>query len=117
MPPVDHVLAVYGTLRPGRSNFGVVADVAGEWYAGTIRGRLGTRRTGHYRGFPAFVVDPEGPDVPVSVLVSADLPNHWDRLDAFEGPGYCRVEIDVRADVASGAPVPLLRAFVYESIE
>lgn len=116
-PPVEHVLAVYGTLRPGESNFGLVADIDGFWFTGTIRGELGVRRTGHYRGFPAFVIVPDGPAVPVAVLVSAELPAHWERLDRFEGPGYRRTTIDVMADPGSGAPLARYRAYVYESVD
>ena len=55
--------------------------------------------------------------MPVDVLVSDELPAHWPRLDAFEGPGYRRVVVDVTLDAsdnADGAP-SLLQANVYES--
>ena len=42
-------------------------------------------------GYPAIVLDPHGREVAVVVLESGDLPAHWARLDAFEGPGYERV--------------------------
>jgi len=42
-------------------------------------------------GFPALVLDPTGPEIEVQVLESAELPEHWERLDEFEGSGYQRV--------------------------
>lgn len=38
---------------------------------------------------------PMGPEVMVQLFTSEDLPDHWDRLDAFEGDEYERVPIDV----------------------
>ncbi len=116
-PPVAHVLLAYGTLAPGESNHDVVSGVGGRWYRGSVRGTKGVRRSGHYRGFPAFVPDPAGPPVDVAILVSAELVDHWDRLDEFEGPGYRRIEIEARTDPASGAPWPRCRGFIYESID
>ncbi len=114
-PPADHVLVVYGTLRPGRSNFDIVASIPGTWLSGTIRGTLGTHPAGHYAGFPAFRREPASDqvagEVPVDVLVSDELPGHWSRLDAFEGPGYRRVVVAVTLDAD---PTPL-QAMVYES--
>jgi gamma-glutamylcyclotransferase (GGCT)/AIG2-like uncharacterized protein YtfP len=46
-------------------------------------------------GFPAIVLDAGGPEVAVEVFESEALTEHWDRLDAFEGPGYRRVAVDV----------------------
>jgi gamma-glutamylcyclotransferase (GGCT)/AIG2-like uncharacterized protein YtfP len=34
--------------------------------------------------------------VDVYLFESADLPDHWSRLDEFEGPGYRRVVTQVR---------------------
>jgi gamma-glutamylcyclotransferase (GGCT)/AIG2-like uncharacterized protein YtfP len=107
--PAAHVLAVYGTLRPGESNYGVVAPIVGTWLSGTIRGTLGRHPTGRYEGYPAFRHDPAAGEVDVDVLVSSKLPGHWDRLDAFEGPGYRRVMVEVVV------PDGRLQAFVYES--
>ena len=42
-------------------------------------------------GYPALRLDPDGSTVGVDIFESADLPAHWARLDAFEGPGYERV--------------------------
>jgi gamma-glutamylcyclotransferase (GGCT)/AIG2-like uncharacterized protein YtfP len=47
-------------------------------------------------GFPAFEWRPGRAEVPVSVLTSDALPEHWARLDAFEGSEYCRILVPVR---------------------
>jgi gamma-glutamylcyclotransferase (GGCT)/AIG2-like uncharacterized protein YtfP len=52
-------------------------------------------------GYPALVLDPAGPTVAVQVFTSSDLPDHWDRLDAFEGAGYRRVAITVQTHVGT----------------
>ena len=46
-------------------------------------------------GYPAMKWDPEGEEIPVAVLRSLALPAHWDRLDQFEGPDYCRILVPV----------------------
>ncbi len=47
-------------------------------------------------GYPALVLDANGSEITVDVFESVDLPAHWARLDAFEGPGYQRVVTTVR---------------------
>jgi len=42
-------------------------------------------------GYPALVLGPESSAIDVEVFESADLPDHWARLDDFEGPDYQRV--------------------------
>jgi gamma-glutamylcyclotransferase (GGCT)/AIG2-like uncharacterized protein YtfP len=84
-------LAAYGTLRPGESNFAMLADVEGIWVVGTVRG---TRFVAN--GFPAFNWRASQEQVPVSVLTSAALAVDWARLDDFEGRGYCRILVPVR---------------------
>lgn len=73
----------------------MVVDLEGRWIAGTVRGRRFDSGWGAALGFPGLVPDPSGPEVAVQVLESPDLPARWSRLDAFEGPGYRRVPIDV----------------------
>lgn len=41
-------------------------------------------------------MDPFGPIVNVDVFESAELPDHWNRLDEFEGSGYQRVATTVK---------------------
>ena len=41
-------------------------------------------------GYPGIDLDPDGPTVAVQLFESPDLPEHWTRLDEFEGSGYRR---------------------------
>ena len=84
-------LAVYGTLRPGQPNHHQLDGLNGEWRAGKVRGRLVDEGWAAGLGYPALLLDPAAPHLAVELFESPDLPQHWDRLDAFEGPGYRRV--------------------------
>ena len=84
-------LAVYGTLRPGQPNHHQLAGLDGEWRAGAVRGRLVDEGWAASLGHRALVLDPAAPQVAVDLFESPDLPQHWGRLDAFEGPGYRRI--------------------------
>jgi gamma-glutamylcyclotransferase (GGCT)/AIG2-like uncharacterized protein YtfP len=46
-------------------------------------------------GYPALILDADGSLIDVDVFESPTLPRHRHRLDAFEGPGYRRVAVDV----------------------
>ena len=100
-------LATYGTLSPGRSNHGQLSDLPGRWLVGRVRGSLVDAGWGATLGYPALILDAAGSDVDVDVFESLALPDHWRRLDAFEGPGYRRVAVDV-ATVEGVLP-----AFIY----
>jgi gamma-glutamylcyclotransferase (GGCT)/AIG2-like uncharacterized protein YtfP len=63
----------------------------GAWTTGEVRGRLVEHGWGAALGYPGLVLAPEGEVVTVELLSSEDLPNHWARLDAFEGAEYRRV--------------------------
>jgi gamma-glutamylcyclotransferase (GGCT)/AIG2-like uncharacterized protein YtfP len=89
-------LATYGSLAPGRPNHHHVAGLRGRWFPGVVHGRFVEHGWGAALGYPARVLDPEGPAIDVQVLESVDLPAHWARLDDFEGPGYARVLAPVR---------------------
>ena len=91
----EHRLATYGTLGPGRPNHHQLAELAGQWSTGWVRGRRLKAGWGAAQGFPGLVLDPEGEAVPVDLLSSKDLPDHWPRLDAFEGDEYRRVVAEV----------------------
>lgn len=86
----DCRLAVYGSLAPGRPNHHQLQGLSGRWIDGSVRGELRREGWGSELGYPALVLDARGPEVAVHVLDSAVLPDHWDRLDRFEGPGYRR---------------------------
>jgi gamma-glutamylcyclotransferase (GGCT)/AIG2-like uncharacterized protein YtfP len=89
-------LAVYGTLAPGRANHHQLTGLSGRWIEGTVRGQLHEAGWGAYLGYPAIVLDADGPEVSVQLFESSDLPEHWDRLDTFEGPAYRRAVTTVR---------------------
>jgi gamma-glutamylcyclotransferase (GGCT)/AIG2-like uncharacterized protein YtfP len=42
-----------------------------------------------------LILYPDATSVEVFVFESRQLPQHWHRLDTFEGPGYRRVAVDV----------------------
>ena len=83
-------LIAYGTLRPGRSNHHVVADIPGDWVPGRIEGYID--KSGHY---PRYRPMRNGQWHDVEILVSPALPRYWRRIDRFEGPHYRRVIIPV----------------------
>lgn len=88
-------LATYGTLAPGRVNSGQLADLTGCWRQGSVRGRLVEAGWGAELGYPGLILDPSGQVIEVHLFESPELPNHWPRLDAFEGAGYRRVVTQV----------------------
>jgi gamma-glutamylcyclotransferase (GGCT)/AIG2-like uncharacterized protein YtfP len=89
-------LATYGTLAPGRPNHGQLRSLPGRWLVGHVRGSLVEDGWGAALGYPGLILDSDDDrHVEVHVFESAALVNHWDRLDAFEGPGYRRVTVDV----------------------
>jgi gamma-glutamylcyclotransferase (GGCT)/AIG2-like uncharacterized protein YtfP len=90
-----HRLATYGSLAPGRVNHFQLDGLNGRWSAGRVNATLIDRGWGAGLGYPAIVLDPDGPPVEVQVFESVDLPDHWSRLDEFEGPGYSRVVASV----------------------
>jgi len=82
-------------LAPGRQNDGQLNELPGGWLVGVVRGSLVDAGWGAKLGFPALILDPDGGSIEVSVFESEALLDHWHRLDAFEGPGYRRVTVDV----------------------
>jgi gamma-glutamylcyclotransferase (GGCT)/AIG2-like uncharacterized protein YtfP len=94
--PADTRLATYGTLAPGRVNHHQLAGLKGNWQQGTVRGRLVASGWAAALGYPGLVLDPLGPAFEVYLFESAELPDHWPRLDEFEGTGYRRVVTQVR---------------------
>ena len=69
------------------------------WVFGRRAGlRLASRRERARSGRLGLILpmlDGDGPVLHVAVFESQALPQHWDRLDAFEGPGYRRVTLEV----------------------
>jgi gamma-glutamylcyclotransferase (GGCT)/AIG2-like uncharacterized protein YtfP len=100
-------LAVYGSLAPGQVNHHQLAHLKGRWRRGTVRGKRIDAGWGATLGFPGLILDPSGPAVDVYLFESSDLPDHWSRLDEFEGPGYQRVITRVRTEDGD------LNAYIY----
>lgn len=92
----QNVLIVYGSLKPGEVNHHLVANIKGEWIDGTVSGEIGSWR--QYLRFLHNTVNAQ--TLAVKLLISAELPNHWERLDAFEGEAYERIVIE--AETARG---------------
>ncbi len=88
-------LATYGTLGPGRPNDHQLSGLEGRWSIGSVRGDLFEGGWGAAQGFPGLILSPTGAPVTVDIFTSDDLPDHWSRLDAFEGPEYRRVATKV----------------------
>ncbi len=86
-------LIVYGSLAPGGANAFLLAGLVGEWHKCHIRGQLGA-----FRGFKSFRYDPQGPEHPAWLLVSAELPGALPDLDDFEGEEYERRIIPARVN-------------------
>lgn len=105
---LEHRLATYGTLAPGRSNAHVLEELSGTWTRGSVRGHL---HEPGWRIYPGIVLDDSGPEVAVYVFVSPDLPAHWRRLDEFEGPGYRRVPVLVSSEAGE------VSAYVYALVD
>ena len=112
---LEHRLATYGTLAPGRPNAHLLDGLAGTWTVGTIKGHLYVRGWGADDGYPGIVLDASGPVVQVHVFASRDLAAHWQRLDDFEGPGYWRVPVSVSID--SGEVAAYVYALANDSEE
>src|SRR5918993_417143 len=102
-----HRLATYGSLAPGRPNHHQLDGLDGRWSRGHIHGTLVDAGWGAGLGYPALILDPDGPSIEVHVFESVDLPAHWSRLDRFEGPGYRRAATTVHMPSADAD------AFVY----
>jgi gamma-glutamylcyclotransferase (GGCT)/AIG2-like uncharacterized protein YtfP len=86
-----HHLIAYGSLMPGGLNHGLLSHLSGEWRQGWIAGELLDRGWSAAMSYPALRWCPEGGEVPAWAFVSPDLPDHWNRLDDFEGLEYQRI--------------------------
>ncbi|WP_206239865.1 gamma-glutamylcyclotransferase family protein [Novosphingobium terrae] len=98
---IDHRLATYGTLAPGRPNHHQLSMIEGRWSVGFVRGRLVDQGWGAALGYPALVPGEDGDRVEVHLFEAAGLAQHWPRLDAFEGAEYRRAPITVETGGAT----------------
>lgn len=94
----DQRLATYGSLAPGRVNHHELDGLTGTWRKGVVRGKLIDNGWGAGLGYPAIIPDVTASPVEVFIFESADLRDHWDRLDAFEGVEYERVAVEAETD-------------------
>ena len=97
-PDRDTRLATYGTLAPGRVNHHQLAALQGTWSEGWVMGHLQQAGWGAAHGYPGLILAESGDRVPLHLFTSGGLPDHWDRLDAFEGAEYQRTSIEVQTD-------------------
>jgi gamma-glutamylcyclotransferase (GGCT)/AIG2-like uncharacterized protein YtfP len=82
-------LAVYGTLAPGEANAHILAACPGTWSLGEVHGRRALR------DYPVFTYAHGAGVINMQVLHSQNLPEHWSRIDEFEGGHYCRILVPV----------------------
>ena len=101
-------LFVYGTLAPGRRNHSVLEDIPGSWEKATLKGKLLNEGWGSEFGCPGIVPSDKGKEVEGFVFSSDHLPDHWLKLDEYEGTGYKRVPVLVK--IESGERI---EAYVY----
>ena len=94
---VEH-LFVYGTLKPGHANAHLLEAIGGTWQAATVRGTLRPAGWAAAQGYPALTLDERGAEVRGFVFSSDRLAQHWERLDAFEGEDYERVQAQAKLD-------------------
>jgi gamma-glutamylcyclotransferase (GGCT)/AIG2-like uncharacterized protein YtfP len=88
---VSRRLIAYGSLAPGGLNHGLLADLDGEWLSGWVTGELLEQGWSAAMSYPALRWCPEGGRIPAFLLLSDGLPDHWKRLDRFEGLEYKRI--------------------------
>jgi gamma-glutamylcyclotransferase (GGCT)/AIG2-like uncharacterized protein YtfP len=100
-------LATYGSLAPGRPNHHQLDALDGRWSEGHVYGKLIDAGWGAGLGYPVLILDPDGSAISVQIFESMSLPDHWSRLDDFEGLGYQRVVTSV------STPAGAVRASIY----
>jgi gamma-glutamylcyclotransferase (GGCT)/AIG2-like uncharacterized protein YtfP len=88
---VSRHLIVYGSLAPGGLNHGLLSGLEGEWKRGWVTGELLEIGWGAAMSYPALRWCPEGKDIDAFLFISPHLPEHWPRLDDFEGLEYRRI--------------------------
>ena len=88
----------YWTLGRGKPNHHQLDGLDGRWLKGHVNGMLVDAGCGASVGYPALVLQADGPAIDVEVFESADLPDHWARLDDFEGDGSTRCDHSAYTD-------------------
>lgn len=93
----QHRLASYGSLKPGGINHHQLDGLRGRWFAGKVQGRIVGDAGGSATGYLGLILG-EGSDVDLMIFESEDLPDHWERLDIFEGESYGREVVEVETE-------------------
>ncbi len=101
-------LFVYGSLAPGETNHGVMSQISGKWQSAHLQGNLINPNWRTEGGYPSFELNQNADWVQGMIFSSDHLPDHWSRLDAFEGQGYVR-----SAAIAKTRDNQLVEVFVY----
>jgi gamma-glutamylcyclotransferase (GGCT)/AIG2-like uncharacterized protein YtfP len=112
---VDHRLAIYGTLAPGKPNHHVVQPLGGEWCDGFVEGDMLDVGWGAAMGYRALLPRLGGESVPVKLLTAPRLGTAWEELDRFEGPDYERLLVPVfgAARSSQAERMPIAVAYLY----
>ena len=109
----SEILAVYGSLAPGKSNYHIVEPLGGEWTDGFIEGDLFQTGWGAALGYWAFRPRLGGERIAVKVLTSPRLSGAWQMLDDFEGSEYERILVAVFKNGSADLPELLTVANIY----
>jgi len=109
----SEILAVYGSLAPGKSNYHIVEPLGGEWTDGFIEGDLFQTGWGAALGYWAFRPRVGGERIAVKVLTSPRLSGAWQMLDDFEGSEYERILVAVFRNGSAEPPELLTVANIY----
>lgn len=96
-------LFVYGSLQPGKDNAFRLERLGGQWQKASVRGQFLDRGFRAGTGFPALILDEDGPEISGYLFCSPQLASAWPELDAFEGSDYERVS--ARVSLAGGQVV------------
>ena len=88
-------LAAYGSLAPGEANHHILDGIEGSWSSGSVRGVRHDTGWGAGLGYPGMRWDPTAEPIEVQLFTSSDLPDHWERIDEFEGEAYGRILVPV----------------------
>lgn len=91
-------LFVYGTLQPGESAGHLLQRLSGSWQRAFVRGWHKPEGIPETEGYPALMLDAEGPEVAGWLLTSEALNAFWEDLDAYEGDAYIRTRAQVRTE-------------------
>ncbi|MCF6221426.1 MAG: gamma-glutamylcyclotransferase [Robiginitomaculum sp.] len=105
------VLFVYGTLAPGEENAHIMDGMEGTWRKASVRGTRYDTGWGTAKKHPGFIPDENGDTINGQIFTSKDLPNHWARLDKFEGKDYKRIPI--KATLQNGETI---EAQIYRAV-